>query len=323
MERNMVIDMHCDTVTHLDYYGKDFRDNDSHISLKKLQQGNYLMQCFAIYIYLKDKEHPFNDCSHYIDVFERYMRENAEEIRQVTTAAEIEENRRKGLISAMLTVEEGGVLEGKIENLEALYRRGVRMMTLTWNFENEIGFPNYVSDWPGRIDTERGLKPFGFETINRMWDLGMIVDISHLNDAGIYDVLSCARKPIVASHSNARAICDVPRNLSDDMIRKLAANGGVMGLNYCADFVSKDTRHNQIPDLVEHARHIAEVGGIETVALGSDFDGISTPIGMSDCTKTHELYEAMRAGGFSESDCRKIFNENFLRVLRANENNGD
>ena len=245
------------------------------------------------------------------------MKENGDVIRQVTTVEEILENREKGIMSALLTIEEGEAIEGSIEKLEHFYNRGVRMMTLTWNFANQLAYPNYV--YEGKIDTERGLTDKGIEVIKKMWELGMIVDVAHLNDAGIYDVFKYATKPIVASHSNARAVHNVPRNLSDDMIVKLRENGGVMGINYCPDFISEDTEQNQIPDIIRHIKHIVKVGGIDTVALGSDFDGITTPNGMSDCTKTNDLYEALVAEGFSEEDIDKIFYKNFLRVLKANQ----
>ena len=318
MKKLSVIDMHCDTMTGLCRSGADFRDNDKHISLKKMAEGNYLMQCFAMFVYLGATDHPYDQCNTYIDYFDKMMAENSDVIRPVTTVEEILENREKGLMSALLTLEEGGVIEGSIEKLEHFYNRGARMMTLTWNFDNELAHPNYVKE--GKPDTERGLTEKGIEVINRMWDLGMIVDISHLNDAGIYDVFKYARKPIVASHSNARAVCNVPRNLTDDMIVKLKENGGIMGINYCPEFISENTDQKQIPDIIRHIRHIVEVGGIETVALGSDFDGIKTPVGMSDATKTNDLYDALVEAGFSEEDIDKIFYKNFLRVLKANQN---
>ena len=313
------IDMHCDTMTRLARSQMDFRSNDMHIDLSKLEKGNYMCQCFAIFLFKQRSEHIFDECNAYMDFFDKVMAENQDRIRQVTTAEEILRNAEEGRVGALLTIEEGAVIEGSLEKLEHFYNRGVRMMTLTWNFENEIAYPNYVYEKPARVDTERGLKSFGYECINRMWDLGMIVDVSHLNDAGIYDVLGCARKPIVASHSNARAVHNVPRNMTDDMIRKLAANGGMMGINYCPDFVSANTEENQIPALVEHVKHIVEIGGIETVGLGSDFDGIQTPNGMSDATKTHEFHQALLDAGFSREDLDKMFYKNFLRVLKANQ----
>ncbi|MBR6957003.1 MAG: dipeptidase [Erysipelotrichaceae bacterium] len=318
MKKFSVIDMHCDTMTRLFRNGEDFRDCDMHITLKKMAEGNYLMQCFAMFLYLEKTPNPFEQCNTFIDFFEKTIAENSDVIRKVTTVEEILENREKGLMSALLTIEEGEAVEGSVEKLEHFYNRGVRMMSLTWNFPNQIAFPNYV--YEGRVDTERGLTEKGIEIINRMWDLGMIVDVAHLNDAGIYDVLSCARKPVVASHSNARAVCNVPRNLTDDMIVKLRENGGIMGINYCPDFISDNKDQNQIPDIIKHIRHIIKVGGIETVALGSDFDGIETPIGMSDCSKTNDLYDALVADGFSEEEIDMIFYKNFLRVLKANQN---
>ena len=320
MKKFNVIDMHCDTITGLARSGKSFVDNDCHISLNKLKEGNYMMQCFAIFIHKKYDVPAFEKCMNYIDFFKKTMQENADQISQVTTVDDILFNSQQGKLSAMLTIEGGEAVEGSLEKLQKVYDQGVRMMTLTWNFENEIGYPNdvYNPDGP-KPDTEHGLKPFGLECINRMQDLGMIVDVSHLSDAGIYDVLNYARKPIVASHSNARAVWDFPRNMTDDMILRLHRNGGIMGMNYCPDFVSGDVTHDQIPAIVEHIKHIASIAGIETVALGSDFDGISTPVGMSDCTKTYQLYEALKVEGFSEEDIDKIFYKNFLRVLEANQ----
>ena len=153
-----------------------------------------------------------------------------------------------------------------------------------------------------------------------MNELGMIVDVSHLGDAGFYDVLAASSKPFVASHSNSRAVCDIPRNMTDDMIRHLAKAGGVMGLNYCADFVNQDRSKTVIPGLVDHARHIAEVGGIEVLALGSDFDGIGDLDDLSGADKIGLLIDALRESGFTADDINKITHENFLRVWYAQNN---
>lgn len=320
MKEFNVIDMHCDTVTRAVRQGKSLRDYDGHISLEKMKQGHYMMQCFAIFIHQKLSVPAYGTCMNFIEGFKKYMKENADLISQVTTVDDIMFNVQQGKMSALLTIEGGEAIEGSLEKLQKVYDQGVRMMTLTWNFENEIGYPNDVYNEEGpRPDTEHGLKPFGLEVINRMQEMGMIVDVSHLSDAGIYDVLHYAQKPIVASHSNARAVWDFPRNMTDDMIRRLKMNGGIMGINYCPDFISGDVTHNQIPAIIEHIKHIVSVADIDTVALGSDFDGIDTPVGMSDCTKTVELYEALKAAGFSEDDIDKIFYKNFLRVLAANQ----
>ena len=131
---------------------------------------------------------------------------------------------------------------------------------------------------------------------------------------GFWDVVKYSSKPFVASHSNSRAVCNCVRNLTDEMIKALDEKGGVMGINYCADFVS-DSKEDQIPDIVRHIKHIKEVGSINCIALGSDFDGIDTPKGMSDCTKTHTLKRALLDEGFSAEDVDKIFYKNFLRIF--------
>ncbi len=314
-----LIDMHCDTLTESEERGEGLRDNGLHLSFTKMREGNYLLQCFAIFLDRVKTARLWDICLHFVDRFDRAMAENADLIAPVTDAAQIAENEKRGQMSALLTVEDGSMIEGRLENLQTLFDRGVRLMTLTWNYENEIGFPNDVMRSDPRPDVVHGLKPFGFAVVEKMQSLGMLVDVSHLGDAGFYDVMDAAEKPVVASHSNARAVCGVPRNMTDDMIRKLRDNGGVMGLNYCPAFVSDKPRENQIPALVRHLRHIVRVGGIETAAIGGDFDGIPTPVGMSDCTKTHLLCQALRDEGFSQDDIDLIFYKNFLRVFAAQE----
>lgn len=150
--------------------------------------------------------------------------------------------------------------------------------------------------------------------------MGMVVDVSHMSDAGFYDVLAYTKEPFVASHSNAREVCPCVRNLTDDMIRRLAERGGVMGLNFCTDFLEQVPIGEKNPEtigaVVRHARHIAAVGGIECLGLGSDFDGIETHAELTGADRMMELAEALKKGGFSESDLDKILGGNVLRVYR-------
>ena len=179
-------------------------------------------------------------------------------------------------ISAFLTIEEGEAIEGSIEKLEHFYKRGVRMMTLTWNFENSIGFGNKRiiknGEFAGYVpDTENGLKPFGFEVVEKMEELGMIVDVSHMSDAGIYDIIDMSKRPFVASHSNAREVCNHARNLTDDMIKKMADKGCISGLNFYPEFLSTDfskrERKAYIKDAVEMLKYMvkAEVSLLHSV----------------------------------------------------------
>ena len=316
-----VIDMHCDTITRQEVVEQGLRKADLHINLEKMMEGEYLMQCFATFIFLMDKrDTPFNLANGYMDILDSELEKNKDIISQITTLTQLADNVEKKKMSALYTIEEGGVLEGKMENLHHFYNRGVRMMTLTWNFPNEIGFPNFKLERGKEPDMtipndKDGLTPFGIEVVKEMNRLGMIVDVSHLSDAGFLDVVKYSDKPFVASHSNSRSVCNCVRNLTDDMIKALDEKGGVMGINFCADFISNSTE-NQIPDIIRHIKHIKEVGSINCIALGSDFDGIDTPKGMSDCTKMHLLKKALEEDGFTDEEIHKIFYKNFLRVFK-------
>ena len=230
-------------------------------------------------------------------------------------------------MSAMLTVEEWAVCKGDISKLHQLYDMGVRMLTLTWNYPNELGAPNLNSTKRKEADnylftpnTRDGLTEVGREFVSEMESLGMIVDVSHLSDAGFYDVLECTHKPFAASHSNAREVCGCVRNLTDDMIRKLADRGGCMGLNFYADFLKTvpagSPNPGAIEDVVRHALHITKVGGIEVLGFGSDFDGIDTNEGLPGVQSIGLLWDALHKAGFHESELDMIFYENVLRVYR-------
>lgn len=344
-----IVDMHCDTISELlvgrqrGETDRSLRENDGHIDLRKLLESGYLLQNFALYVDKEGGGDPWDKVQELYALYAEELEKNKDIIAPVYCFEDIAENESKGLMSALLTVEEGAVCKGEKERLCKLYSQGVRMMTLTWNYPNEIGFPNLngsggkilqamatnldgderermVKSYLNTPDGENGLTQKGFEFVSQMEELGMIVDVSHLSDAGFYDVLSCTTKPFVASHSNARAVCPCVRNMTDDMIRKLAQRGGVMGLNFCADFLTQLPVgvHNPgtIAAIVEHAKHIVNVGGIEVLGLGSDFDGIATHEELPDAGKMHLLCEALKAGGFTESELDKIFRGNVLRVYK-------
>lgn len=331
------VDMHCDTLYELlkkKKAGRNYSlyENDRHIDLCKLKKGNALLQNFAMFVEWKKCGNPKEEVLKMAELFYEEMEKNKEIAAPVRTYADILKNEKEGKISALLTIEEGAACLGDLKNLEEFYDLGVRMLTLTWNYPNEIGFPNLPKvskeeeEEPGFVfeykkpETERGLTPFGIEAVEKMEQLGMIVDVSHLSDAGFYDVLRHTKKPFVASHSNARAVSPWVRNLTDDMLRALAERGGVAGLNFCADFLTEvpPGTHNPgtMEAVVEHAKHMTKVGGMECVGLGSDFDGIDRNEGIPDYSYLPQLEDAFRKAGFTPSACDKIFRENVLRVYR-------
>ncbi len=332
-----LIDMHCDTISKIMSDGTiALRKNDLMVDLEKLRQGDYLLQCFAMFIhYLPSEENPkyspLEEVLKMIDCFYREMDANRDLIRPVTTVNEILKNREAGLLSALLTVEEGGVCLGRIEILRDLYRLGVRMLTLTWNYRNELAYPNsdYTPGMPedemkrardSRIpETEHGLTETGIEFVREMNRLGMIIDCSHLGDAGFYDVVKYSKKPIVCSHSCARALCSHVRNMTDDMLKALKENGGVVGINYNPPFVTDEDRTVGVEDLADHIFYIRDLIGIDHIGLGSDYDGISNKkLSIKTAAQMGELIDELSRRGLAGSDIDKVTHENVLRVFKDN-----
>lgn len=322
-------DMHCDTIyeiyeDHKNGGTMSLRSNSLHLDLEKMAKGGYGLQNFAMFVHLEKREKPFECAMEMIDAFYREMEANRDQISVVRTYEEIEKNWKEDRMSAMLTLEEGGVCQGNPAYLRDFYRLGVRMMTLTWNFPNELAYPSRIV-WEGPErgcypDAEHGLTETGVEFLGEMERLGMIIDISHLGDAGIWDVFSHTTKPFVASHSNARALASHPRNLTDGMIRRLGERGGVAGINYCAAFL-RDWKEGEkekslVQDMIRHMKHMINIGGMGCVGLGSDFDGIGGELEISDAGQLPLLAQEMRRQGFAPSEIEAVFYGNVLRVYR-------
>lgn len=315
------VDMHCDTIGELwkaEKAGKpiSLRRNELHIDLEKMQRGDYLLQNFAMFVFLGREKDPLVNVLEMIDVYHRAMAENSDIIAPVLCYEDIERNAENGLLSGMLTIEEGAVLKGNPYVVRSLYQLGVRMLTLTWNFENEIGYPNTIVREKDYDPNRRyGLKPEGIEIVREMNRVGMIVDVSHLGDDGFWDVVKYSEKPFVASHSNARKICSHTRNMTDEMIRALADKGGVMGLNFCGDFLNPNGK-SRIEDMVRHAKHIVDVGGIGVLGLGTDYDGIDGDLELDHCNKMPLLAQALEDAGFTHQQVEAIFYKNVLSLYR-------
>ncbi len=204
------------------------------------------------------------------------------------------------------------LVEDRLERIGELYADGVRMMSLTWNYENCMGFPQ--SDDPEVM--QKGLKPFGIEAIRYMADLGIVVDVSHLSRGGFYDVAKHAKAPFIASHSCADALCACGRNLTDDQLRMLGDQGGVCGVNYYSKFLKPTEEVSRIGDIVEHMVYIKNKAGIDAVAMGSDFDGIECELEYKDYAGMPLIVEAM-SKVFSDDEIDKICAGNALRVFKA------
>ena len=333
-----VIDMHCDTLGGLLSRKEagnpaSLRRNEFHVDLERMKESHYLVQNFAMFVPLRPAEDPWERMLAMYRIYQEEMERNRDMIAPVLAFSDIAGNEAAGKLSALLTVEEGAVCKGQVEKLRELHQMGVRMITLTWNFVNEIGHPNFneglkekmkaaMETWKsleeGKVQQEQlhlvqqeqlhlvqqgqphmeqqgqphmaqqgqphmaqqeqprqeewetarlaaqaaydaymhtpnltgGLTEKGKELVAEMENLGIIPDVSHLSDAGFYNVLAVTKKPFVASHSDARAVCPNVRNMTDDMIAKLSERGGVMGLNFCADFLEEKPLGEENPGTI-------------------------------------------------------------------------
>lgn len=300
----MLVDAHCDTIVKIFLEGKNLFENDIHVDLQKLSHP--MAQFFAIFFNAKNERDLFKKALRVIDFFYGEMEENKKLIGVAKSVKDINKNIEEKRSSAILSIEGGEILEGELHALRILHMLGVRAMTLTWNHDNEI-----ASGARGKDDG--GVTSFGVEVINLMNEMGILIDVSHLNDKSFYDVMHLTNKPVAATHSNARRIHPAKRNLSDEQIRLIATNGGVIGINLYAGFLAGNKCSTD--DVMRHIEHIINVGGSECVGFGSDFDGIDEmPSDIRDAKDMSIIINKLeRRYGINITD--KIKYKNFMRLL--------
>lgn len=313
-----IIDMHCDTIYKIYHENQEnIYKNSYSVDIQKMKKGNVIAQFFAMFIdkkwITKNNIDIYEHVKDFYRIFIDQIQGHQEDISLATNAKDLENNLRDEKISAFLTIEEGDFLQNKIERLEKFYNLGLRLITLTWNYENCIGYPNSSN----KNIMAKGLKPFGFEVIERMNELGMMIDVSHLSDGGFYDCIKHSKKPIVASHSNARSLVNVPRNMTDEMLRLLGEKGGVVGINFSPNFLGKTkNKISRIEYMIQHIRHIKNIAGIDVIALGTDFDGIEGELEIANIGEIDQLILALEKSGFHTEEIEKILNKNAERLIR-------
>lgn len=322
----MIFDLHCDTIWAI---GNTQENRNPHalqksrlqIDEEKLMQGGYLAQCFALFV-PNNAPNRKEKCLQMASLFEEQV-QNCTHMRPAYSYADLLKNQKDKKISAVLTMEDGCPLEGDLRSLQTFYDVGVRMICLSWNYPNALGFPNIDASKPIQKadlftpDTRRGLTDFGKAVVKEMNELGIIVDVSHLSDAGFYDVINTTCKPVVASHSNARAVCGNVRNLTDDMLKKIADVGGRVGVTFVNDFVFDEKKAGETlcDGLVRHIRHVQKVAGLDCIALGSDFDGAEKDETLSGADKLPKLIRKLEEEKFTADEIEKITYRNALRVF--------
>ena len=347
------IDSHIDTIQRVLIGGADLstRLNFGHVDFPRLHEGGMKAPFFALWVpvYYHGAE-AVRRTLDLRDAMQKVLDAHPDQIEMATTAADIQRIVKSGKISAFLAIEGGHQIDDDLRVLRMYYRMGIRSMTLS-HFKNN-NWADSSTDKPAH----NGLTPFGEEVVREMNRLGMLVDVSHVSDKTFFDAIAVSTKPVILSHSSMRALSDTPRNATDDMLRALAKNGGVVGINFGEGFISpKDAaklrasiasmseapemtgkklddyaadeyRRDLAPfkaaatidDVVAQIDHAVKVAGIDHVGIGSDFDGITgPPQGLDDISKMPVLVAALLKHRYSEGDIKKILGDNYLRVIRT------
>jgi len=335
---SIVIDSHNDVTTPMVDEGFDLGSRDTsgrnQTDIPRLREGGVGAEFFSIYVaaaYARQGRAAARAMEMIDSVLEQ-VRRHPESLEMARTVADIRRIQRVGKIAALMGIEGGHAIEDSLGALRLFHHLGVRYMTLTHTNTNNW------ADAAGGISIaaetrHNGLSDFGREVVREMNRLGMMVSISHVSDETFHDVLEVTKAPVIASHSAARALTDVPRNLSDEMLRAIAGNGGVVMVNFYNGFINteyarpgmarptKSARTATLEMLMQHFEHVIRVAGIDHVGIGSDFDGVDglLPTGMEDVSKLPTITYELLKRGYSESDVRKVLGENLLRVMARNE----
>lgn len=324
-EKSIVIDTHCDTLKCLfneftlprnsmwEYrgdIGMGTRSSIGHLDIPRMMEGGVTCQVFAVSSERsRTPAYPLRTALLMIDRFYKEC-QTIPELVPVTSYKEIVEAKNQGKVAGMLSIEGADVIEGRIEMLRVFHRLGVRMVGLVHSLRNQLA--DGVTD----RRTGGGLSELGVQAVEELDRLGVITDVSHLNDEGFWDVIEHTKNPVIASHSNARAVCNHPRNMTDEMIEALAENGGVMGMNFAPMFVHPTDA--TLEEVVDHIDYIVGLVGPDHVGLGSDYDGIPyTPRGLEDVTKMPDITKELIKREYAEDDITKILGGNHLRLFKS------
>ncbi|MGH2714921.1 MAG: dipeptidase [Thermoleophilaceae bacterium] len=333
-------DGHNDVLSRLHHAGagnEAFLDGDGegHLDLPAARAGGLAGGLFAVFPCspFRGQDNPFaveyarplgqeEALADTLPMFERLAaieRESGGAVRVVRDAATLDACLADGSLAAVLHVEGAEAIGPGLEELGSLHDAGLRSIGIAWSRPNGFGH-GVPFEFPGSPDDGPGLSDAGRALVRACNELGVVVDVSHLNERGFWDVAELSDAPLVASHSSAHALCPSPRNLTDDQLRAVGESGGLVGINFCVAFVREDGADD--PDtplsaVAAHAAHLAEVAGVDAVAFGSDFDGATMPHDLDSAAKLPALLDALRAFGFAESELERIALGNWRRVLRA------
>ncbi len=304
-----VFDLHCDTASGLAFGRKPLLENDLHIDLKRASGLEGYVQCFACFTTTEERilrgRKPEDDFQRQLDTILLEMERNPGKIRQAFSAADVRENQKNGLMSGILTIEGPAGFGFQTELLEALYKIGFRITSLGWNEKNCL---------IGSHKTGGGLTDQGAEYVKEAQRLGMLIDVSHCSDEGFWDIVKLTNGPVIATHSNSRAVYGHSRNLTDDMFKAICETGGVAGFNQCAPFVGDQPDLDTVCDHIFHFMELDPSG--RHIALGADLDGCDVlPKGFAGIQSYPAMAQRLLERGLGEENLHNIFWNNAMGVL--------
>lgn len=299
----LVFDLHCDLPYKILTQNERIDSNNTCWSLNKIKGESRYIQVFANFIDKFEFDDPFNVADKMINKIISQINVN-EQICLITdkeTFDRVSEGRENG---AILSIEGGEALGGNVDNIKYFYEKGVRILTLTWNYPNQLG------EGVGEYTSFKGLTSFGRQVVREMNKIRMAIDVSHITESGFYDVAQESRLPFIASHSNSKTICNHNRNLTDEQFVEIAGRGGIVGINFYPVFLNQSGSAN-LTDVVKHIEHFMSLGGCDSISLGSDFDGIeSVPDGLNDIGNINNLANELVKINYSEELIAKIMYKN-------------
>ncbi len=306
---NKIFDAHCDTIYELNNRNMSLDKNSIHLDVERMREYDTYIQVFAAFV---DKEEisvsPMNHCLKLMDKYHSELEKSGGMLKAIETAADLKRVAESGGAYSILSIEGAEALEGNLSALRMYYKMGVRLITLTWNYANELA--DGITESRGG-----GLTGFGREAVSMMESMGILIDVSHLSERGFWDVAECTAYPFVASHSCAKSLCGNIRNLTDEQICAIAGRNGCIGVNFYPEFLS-DSGKCDISDIVRHIKYMLELGAEDSIGLGSDFDGVEClPHGINGAENMKDIISALSDDGISQRIIDKIAFGNFYRVF--------
>ena len=303
------IDLHCDTASLIFENKAHLNRNDYHVDIQKMKASHYLAQWFAFFINVKalDGKNPFSYLEEMYAYFKAEVEANSESICIVSTYEEYLSCKASNKIAALLSLEEGEVIAQEENPLEKLMQLGITMMTLTWNYKNTWGSPHSLLE---------GLTSKGCELLEGLNDTSILLDVSHLSEGAFKDIVRLYKKPIIASHCNARKVYNHTRNLTDAAMRVIAESGGLIGTNFYSDFLNH-SNYTSLEDLLYNIQYVYNQVGEDALAIGTDFDGMSCKLEVCNCGEMDKLMDSMTRI-LPMRVIEKICYSNAERIIREN-----